>query len=106
MHLLYWYEEAAGKTGDTGNDGGETEGPQGEGADESYQQCSPALVEGKVHNHHLTEHLEVIGIGIHQLQMVKLKTSRLPMEIPWVLWGEIWFVQNCSQEKSSPEKGS
>lgn len=77
VHLLYWYEEAAGETGHTGNDGGETEGPEGEGADESYQQRSPALVEDEVHNHHLTKHLEVVGIGIHQLQMeAKTKMQR------------------------------
>ena len=71
MHPLYRYEEATGEASHTGDDGGKTEGPEGEGADESYQERRPALVEDKVHYHHLTKHLEVVGICIHQLWQEK-----------------------------------
>ena len=71
MHLLYRYEEATGEASHAGDDGGKTEGPEGEGADESYQERCPALVEDKVHYYHLTKHLEVVGICIHQLWQEK-----------------------------------
>ena len=67
MHLLDGYEEATGEPSDTGDDGGQSERPHGEGADESNEESYPALVEDQVHHHQLAIDRAIVGRRVHQL---------------------------------------